>query len=1506
MRRTPVTVVILAWNAWETTRTCLEALRPTLGPKDQVVVVDNGSTDATPRKLGGYGWVDVVTNDENHGFARGCNDGAAASRGEIVVFLNNDTVPLGRWLDSLVAPLEEDPTVGAVGPCSNFVSGPQIAEGAAYVDRAGMRRFAREWSSQNKGQLEEVPRLVGFCLAVRRHDFEEIGGFDTGFGIGGYEDDDLCARLTRAGLRLVIAKESFVHHEGHKTFDVNGLDWYAVQQSNRSRFEQRFSGRSTDRDFPLVSACLITKDEVANIEECLRSLEGLADEIVVHDTGSRDDTVAIARRLGATVIEGTWEDDFSSARNKALEHCRGEWIAWLDADETLQCDDVASLRLILQTTDTQLDGYSVAIDNLVGTGVEAGFVHSACRFFRRARCEWTGRLHEQIAGRGDHRAVRQAELVGARIRHTGYLDAAMRAKDKAARNLRVAEAEVAAADSWDAGFSLTSLGRSYLTAGQFEEAFERCREASERTDNRVALRLAMSTGAEALLGLGRTDEALDWIERLYRLSPGNVRGAVIESRIRLSRAEYSEALALIESVAGAKDEDGFEQTTSMLASSRAQALAGLGRYPEASDVLLETLDHEGVLDAHLGVLFGYMRRAERPLTELARRIPADKANVFLAQVLQLPDDDADACLEACTASAEMQQTPVLAAAATLARRLSVERALVWSARLRECGHEEACPLIAIATTRESSVERARAAAAAVGAFNDQRAVAAFAAALTDAKGDERSAIEAEAAALCPALAPVVEATPQQPVSESFRPSAQGSVLQTNDGPVISIDATASTVIQAGTAIQTSTVVQTSTAIQSGIGVAEGVSPKNHALSAPRVSIVVPCFNRAELTVQCLQSLSSTTSRDLYEVVLVDNGSSDATRELAGIEDERFKVLRNEENTGFGPACNQGATAARGELLLFLNNDTVLVDGWLEPLVAAMDEDEALGAVQPKLLYPDGRLNDAGGLVFGGGEPWVYGKGSPDPNAPLFTSRRAPDYASGACLMVRRCAFEEVSGFDDRYAPAYFEDADLSFALRDAGWKILYEPASTVIHVEGGTAGTDITKGFKQYQQRNAGRFAEKWASELLTRPPRSRTGVDQWAHRPQGGFGPGENLEVRGPRAWEHASTSANRAKSVLVIDPAMPVFDRAAGSLRMFHLLRTLRESGHAVTFYAIGGGDRRYADEVGRVGVTCYGGEEQLASSPSYATTYFPPLEGLFAEREFDVVIVTPWTTAELAVGIVRRCAPKSTLVIDTCDVNFVRLERAAELSGESADRLRAIEVRRRELAVYGRSDRLVFVTEQDRDAVVRELGEVETMVLPVVYERVDTGPGFEDRSGCVFVGNFLHPPNADAVSWWRAEIGARLARVADSVELTIVGNDPNRLATSLAGPHMKAIGAVASTLPYLHKARVSVAPLRYGAGMKGKVIEALAAGVPVVSTTVGIEGTGLVDGEHVLVADDPESFARAVERLHRDPELWAQMSDAGNAYVTEHFGLDTMRLGVTELVSPTRAPRSLAAIG
>ncbi|MDA8280855.1 MAG: glycosyltransferase [Actinomycetota bacterium] len=526
---------------------------------------------------------------------------------------------------------------------------------------------------------------------------------------------------------------------------------------------RQFVPTRANRRNPLVSACLIVKDELSNLPTCLASLREFVDEIVVYDTGSTDGTQDLARDLGAVVLDGYWDDNFARARNAALGRCRGEWIAWLDADETLVCDDPRALRRLLLDTKPEIDAWSVPIENLTGAGIGAGFIHYAARIFRRTRCEWTGQLHEQITRRTTHGGIHQAVLEAGRIRHTGYLDQVMRTRKKSDRNLRVATQEAAESEGWQRGFALTSLGRSYLTAQRIEEAIAPSLEALELTDSRVTRHLAMRTITESLTLLGRLDEAKQWVDRLRDDSATPVMANFLEVPIALGSGNPDRALELLDAFGDhTADDDGFAYTATMLAPMRAQALAASGRPGEAADTILAILAEEGVIDTHLGTVVDYLRQAGRPLTALAAAIPDTRQPVFLAQILQLQDGPADAALEACFET-RPGSAPVLATASILARRLPIERALVWSARLRAAGHDSACPLrFMAADTNAPLVYRGRAAATAVAAFGDKWAEGSFAVILASASEPDRTQIGDEAAALCPPLGEVISSAKPAP------------------------------------------------------------------------------------------------------------------------------------------------------------------------------------------------------------------------------------------------------------------------------------------------------------------------------------------------------------------------------------------------------------------------------------------------------------------------------------------------------------------------------------------------------------------------------------------------------------------------------------------------------------------------------------------------------------------------------------------------------------------------
>src|SRR5258708_1492505 len=207
--------------------------------------------------------------------------------------------------------------------------------------------------------------------------------------------------------------------------------------------------------------------------------------------------------------------------------------------------------------------------------------------------------------------------------------------------------------------------------------------------------------------------------------------------------------------------------------------------------------------------------------------------------------------------------------------------------------------------------------------------------------------------------------------------------------------------------------------------------------APKVSIVIPFCNQHEMTVRCLYGLSRHQTRHTFEVIAVDDASGGPTREALARVDG-IKHVRHASPKGFVAASNAGAATARGEFLLLLNNDTFALPGLLDELIEALAQLPKAGAVGAALIYPDGRLQEAGAIVWNNGDALNIGRDR-DPDDPDFSFAREVDYCSAACLMIPRALFEELGGFDSRYEPAYYEDSDLCFRIRDAGYRVYVQP-----------------------------------------------------------------------------------------------------------------------------------------------------------------------------------------------------------------------------------------------------------------------------------------------------------------------------------------------------------------------------------------------------------------------------------------------------------------------------------
>ncbi len=249
---------------------------------------------------------------------------------------------------------------------------------------------------------------------------------------------------------------------------------------------------------------------------------------------------------------------------------------------------------------------------------------------------------------------------------------------------------------------------------------------------------------------------------------------------------------------------------------------------------------------------------------------------------------------------------------------------------------------------------------------------------------------------------------------------------------------------------------------------------------PVVSIVIPVHNNFKHTYNCLQSIKNTLPERTFEIIIADDFSTDETLLCGLLFTGAVRIVRNLKNEGFVRICNAGAAAAQGQYLLFLNNDTLVTPGWLDNLVETFEQVPNIGIAGSRLLFEDGSLQEVGGIIWRLGDGWNWGRGG-DPAEPRFKFLRDADWVSGAALMIERTMFEELKGFDELYVPAYYEDADIAFRVRALGKRVVVQPASDIIHLEGQSAGTDTAgTGMKRFQVINHAKFYQRWKDTLLS------------------------------------------------------------------------------------------------------------------------------------------------------------------------------------------------------------------------------------------------------------------------------------------------------------------------------------------------------------------------------------------------------------------------------------------
>ncbi|MBO7066209.1 MAG: glycosyltransferase [Alphaproteobacteria bacterium] len=626
---------------------------------------------------------------------------------------------------------------------------------------------------------------------------------------------------------------------------------------------------------------------------------------------------------------------------------------------------------------------------------------------------------------------------------------------------------------------------------------------------------------------------------------------------------------------------------------------------------------------------------------------------------------------------------------------------------------------------------------------------------------------------------------------------------------------------------------------------------------PTVSIIIPCYNQYEYTRNCLWSILQNTKDVDYEIIIADDCSTDETKNITD-HIKNITVARTPSNMRFLKNCNNAAKQAQGKYVLFLNNDTQVMPNWLKPLVDLIEGDKTIGMVGSMLLYPDFTLQEAGGIIFHDASGRNYGRGSRTPWAGEYNYVKDVDYISGASIMLSRANWEKLGGFDELFAPAYYEDTDLAFQIRNnLNLRVVYQPLSRVIHFEGKTNGTDLKSGQKQYQVVNAEKFRKKWDA-VLARDHCTRYNTF-------------------------YARDRSRNKKCLLFIDQIYLTFDKDCGSRASFQYLEFFQKQGFNVKFLAASRKVHDYhktaIEQMGVECVCCDG-------------IFDRDLEKWFIEngRYVDYIYLNRPTVA-------KRCFPllekhtNAKIIFQGHDLHHLRKMREYKTNPDEKLLKEVKSLEKTEREMLPQMDVVLYFSDTEIEKI-KEMNlcirEMDTVPLYLFNQESDAKYIANDRRDIMFIGGYKHTPNQDAAKWLLNEIMPRVWAKKPDIKIHMVGSNMPKALADLAAtyPNVVLDGFVTDEqLNTLYRQiKMSVIPLRFGAGIKGKIVEAIYNKVPVITTTIGAEGI-TSDQDFLTVFDDTEKLADAIIEMYDDNDRLQKISDASPAFIKKHFSENTV---------------------
>lgn len=603
------------------------------------------------------------------------------------------------------------------------------------------------------------------------------------------------------------------------------------------------------------------------------------------------------------------------------------------------------------------------------------------------------------------------------------------------------------------------------------------------------------------------------------------------------------------------------------------------------------------------------------------------------------------------------------------------------------------------------------------------------------------------------------------------------------------------------------------------------------ITEAELTVLLVFYNQAALSLLCLRSLLE--HGDIpFQLIIVDNNSSDETAQLLD-RIQGAEIIRNDDNTGFVHAVNQGARRASGEYLLLLNNDAMLAPRTLSEAVATLAADSAVGAVGGRIELLDGSLQEAGSIIFNDGACLGYGRGD-NPDAPAYRFQRDVDYCSGACLLVRTAQFLEMGGFDEDYAPAYYEESDYCVRLHGKGLRVVYNPRVQITHFE--FASSSGFTGAAELQAKHRDLLCQKHAAFLAGRLANDPANVLRARH-------------------------FDNQRPNVLVLDDRVPHPNLGAGYPRSAHMLTALSRMNLNVTLlpmlYPTDDWQQVYTTLPANVEVMLDVGQAQLAR-------FLEQRQGLYrymiVSREHNMAAFN------------RICADNPALlegvelIYDAEAVTAPREVARRRLMGEQISDAREQELIQAELELARGAAQIMAVSSREA-AYFKSAGFEQTTVLGHTMQARPGANAFAERRGLLFVGALRDEgsPNVDSLLWFIINVLPLIEKEMPDVTLTVVGDNTAASLATINKPNIRFTGRMDSIDELYDSARVFIAPTRFAAGIPHKVHEASAHGLPSVTTSLLAQQLGWQHEQQLLLADDPAGFAGQCLRLLQNEKLW-----------------------------------------